>query len=60
MFKPTHSHICVTNDHGYVPRVISTFRFFPHSWLITGSVTRVIRRVALMEQELLTLPEHLN
>ena len=33
---------------------------FPHSRLITGFVTRVIRRVPLVEQELLTLPEHLS
>jgi hypothetical protein len=37
-----------------------TFRSFPHSWLITGFVTRVTRRVSLMEQELLTLPENLS
>jgi len=29
----------VTNDHGYVPFVAVTFRSFPHSWAITGSVT---------------------
>ena len=29
---------------------------FPHPWLITRFVTRVIRRVSLMEQECLTLP----
>jgi hypothetical protein len=28
--------------------------------LITGFVTRVTRRVPLVEQELLTLPEHLS
>jgi hypothetical protein len=28
------------------------------SWLITGFVTRLTRRVSLVEQELLTLPEH--
>jgi len=33
---------------------------FPHSWLITGFVTKVTRRVLLVEQELLTLPEHLS
>ena len=34
--------------------------FFPHSPLITGFVTRLTRRVPLVEQELLpTLPEHL-
>jgi hypothetical protein len=31
---------------------------FPHSWLITGFVTRWTRRVSSVEQELLTLPEH--
>jgi hypothetical protein len=43
-------NICVTNDHGYVP----------HSWLITGLVTRLTRRVPLVEQTLLTLPIHIN
>jgi len=32
--------------------------FFPHPWLITEFLIRVTRRVPLMEQELLTLPEH--
>ena len=31
-----------------------------HSWHITGFVTRLTRRVPLVELELLTLPEHLN
>jgi hypothetical protein len=53
-------HIYVTNDHVYVPLVINTFRSFPHTWLITGFVTRSTRRVSLVEQELLTLPEHLS
>ena len=52
-------NICVTNDHGYVPLVINTFRSFPRSRLITGFVTRLIRRMPLVEQELFTLPEHL-
>ena len=30
------------------------------SWLITRFVTRLTRRVSLLEQELLTLPEHLS
>jgi hypothetical protein len=30
------------------------------SWLITGFVTRLTRRVSLVEQELLSLPEHLS
>jgi hypothetical protein len=49
-------NICVTNDHGYVPLLVNTSQSFPHSWLITGFVTRLTRRVSL---ELLTLPEHL-
>jgi hypothetical protein len=53
-------YVCVINDHGYVPLVVSTSRSFPHSWLITGFVTILTRRVPLVEQELLTLPEHLS
>jgi len=44
--------------HGYVSLVVSTSRSFPHSWLITGFITRLTRRVPLVEQELLTLPDH--
>ena len=46
--------------YGYVPLVVNTSRSFPHSWLITGFVTRLTRRVPLVEQELLHLPEHLS
>ena len=53
-------NICITNDHGYVPLVVNTSRSFPHSWLITGFVTRLTRRVSLVEQELFTLQEHLS
>ena len=53
-------NICVTNDHGYVPLVVSIPRSFPHSWLISGFVTRLTRRVPLVEQELFTLPEHMS
>jgi hypothetical protein len=56
----TWLNICVTNDHGYVPLVVNTSRSFPHSWLITRFVTKLTRRVPLVEQELLTLPEHLS
>ena len=52
--------IYVTNDHGYVPLVVSTSRSFCHSWLICGFVTRVTRGVPLVERELLALPEHPN
>ena len=53
-------NICVTNDHVYVPLVVNTSQSFLHSWLITGFVTRLTRRVPLVKQELLTLPQHLN
>ena len=53
-------NICVTHDHAYVPLVVNTSRSFPLSRLITGFVTRLTRRVPLVEQELLTLPEHLS
>jgi hypothetical protein len=53
-------YICVTNDHRYVPLVVNTSRSSPHSWLITGFVTRLTWRVLLVEQELLILPEHLT
>jgi hypothetical protein len=43
------------------PRICSTCRkHFPHSWLITEFVTILTRRVPLVEQEQLTLPEHLS
>ena len=37
-------NICVTNDHGYVPLAANTSLSVPHSWLITGCVTRLTRR----------------
>ena len=40
-------NICVTNDHGYIPLVVNTSRDFPHSWLITGFVTRLTWRAPL-------------
>jgi hypothetical protein len=52
--------VLVTNDHGYVPLIVNTSRSFPRSWLITGFVIRLIRRVSLVEQELPTLPEHMS
>jgi hypothetical protein len=52
-------NICVTNDYGYVPLVVNTSRSFPHAWLITRFVTRLTRRVPLVEQELLSLPNNL-
>ena len=46
------------NNQEYVPLAVNTSRSFPYSWLITGFVTRITRRVPKVEQELLTLPEH--
>ena len=40
--------------------VYGNYRSFPPSWLITEFVIRVTRRVPHVEQELLTLPEHLS
>jgi hypothetical protein len=48
------------NDHGYVPPVVNTSWSFSHTWFITGFVTRLTRRVLLVEQQLLTHPEHLS
>jgi hypothetical protein len=45
---------------GVIRIVVSTSRSFPNSRLITGFVTRLTWRVPLVEQELFTLPEHLN
>jgi hypothetical protein len=53
-------NICITNDNGYVPLVVSTSRSFPHSWLITGFVTTASQLLSLEEQELLTLPDLLS
>jgi hypothetical protein len=54
----TKWNTCITDDHRYVPLVVNTSRSFPHSWRITGFVTRSTRRVSIVEQELLTLPEN--
>jgi hypothetical protein len=53
-------NICFTNDHRYCLLVVNTLRSFPRSWLITGFATILTRRVPLVEEELLTLPEHLS
>ena len=39
---------------------VIAIRSFPHSYHITGFVTRVTRPVPLVEQELLTLQEHMS
>ena len=46
------------------PRICSTcrkhFLSSPHSWLLNGCVPRLTRRVQLVEQELLTFPQHMS
>jgi hypothetical protein len=50
-------NICVTNDHAFVPLVVSNFRSFPHSWIITGSTdicfTQIVAISALQIYRLL-------
>jgi hypothetical protein len=48
------------HDHGYVTLVVNTSLSFPHSWTITGFVTRLTQRMPLVEQELLTLTGNLK
>ena len=48
--------IIYTDDTGYAPFAGVINRSFPHAWLIPGFVTRLTRRVSLVEQELHTLP----
>jgi len=50
----------VNHVHVHAHLIVNTSRSFPHSRLITGFVTRLTRRVPLVELELLTLPEHLS
>ena len=52
--------VCVKHDHAYVPLLVHTCRSFSHSWIIIGFVSRLTRRVSLVDQELLTFPEHLS
>ena len=37
------------NDNRYAPFVVITLWFFPYTWLITGFVTRVTRRVTRVQ-----------
>ena len=48
------------NDHRYVPLIESTSPAFPHSRLSIGFVTRLTRRVTLVDQDLQTILEHLR
>ena len=67
-FTPPLSRWCHSNSEAqsYTSYIMAVsyaiilwqIRIFPHSRLIIGFVTRVTRRVPLMEQELSTLLEH--
>ena len=48
-------YLCHKWPPGYAPLVVSTSRSFPHSWLITGFVTRESRQMPLEEQTRLIL-----
>jgi hypothetical protein len=66
LVRPTLEYACTTwdpyqqNNKHHIELVVNTSRSFLYSRLITGFVTRLTRRVPLVEQELLTLPEHLS
>ena len=42
----TMAWLTVTHDHGYVLFILITIWSFPHSWLVTGFVTRVTGRIS--------------
>ena len=48
------------NAYSYCSVCRNQIQYFLHSWIITEFVTRLTRRVSLVEQVLLTLPEHLS
>jgi hypothetical protein len=50
----TTSGLSITYDHGYVSFVVIAIPSFSHCWIIIGILTRAIRRVPLLDQELLT------
>ena len=52
--------ISVTNDHAYVQLLVITSLSCSRAWLVTRFVTRLTRRLPLVEQELLSLPEHMS
>ena len=49
-----------SHHHDCVDRYGISVSHCPHSWLITGFVTRLTQRVPLVEQGLLTLPDHMS
>jgi hypothetical protein len=47
-----------TNNHGYVPLVVSIIPSFPLLWLITWFLFRIIRRLQVVKQDLHIIPEY--
>jgi hypothetical protein len=60
LFRKNVIECLVLRECHSVPLVANTSCSFPHSRLITWFVTRLTRRVPLVEQELLTISEHLS
>ena len=54
------TYIQAQREHEVLKAGIWSSLSFPHSWLTTGFVTRLTRRMPLVKQELLTLSEHLS
>ena len=52
--------ISVSKDQWYVQLVVITIQWFPRVWLNTGFTTKVARQMPHVEQEPLTLPEHMS
>ena len=47
-------------SHDLVDRYGISVSYCPHSWLITGFVTRLTQLVPLVKQEMPTLPDHMG
>ena len=56
--KTKNTTLVRTNNHGYVPLVVSIIPSFPLLWLITWFLLRITRRVQLVKQDLHIIPEH--
>jgi len=53
-------HVKMNNDHGYVPFVAIIIWSFPHSWLITGFLTRVTWRYHWWGRNCSSFLEHMR
>ena len=55
-YIPRVNYILIICNHFFICVVL----VYPNSWFITGFVTRLTRQVLLVDQELLTLLEHMS